>query len=123
MKMKNFVKKAAQILTAAVVLFFIYAGYLFMMTGSWRGMEAFTSSLFEEDLDVAPTVTIKSVSGGFLSWSREVELENGQKIYFHRDKNPSAWRLEKGDEIAVFISPSELEKNKSAYFCGAFEKR
>ena len=121
--MKNFVKKAAQILTAAVVLFFIYAGYLFMMTGSWRGMEAYVSSLFEEDLDVAPTVTIKSVSGGFLSWSRKVELSNGQKIYFHRDKNPSAWGLEKGDKIAIYISPGELEKNKSAFFCGAFEKR
>lgn len=121
--MKKIAKRAAQILAAAVVLFFIYVGYLFMMAGSWRGMEAFTSSLFEEDLDVAPTVTIKSVSGGFLSWSREIELENGQKIYFHRDKNPSAWGLEAGDKIAIYISPGELEKNKSAFFCGAFEKR
>lgn len=123
MKMKNLMKRAAQILAAAVVLFFIYVGYLFMMAGSWRGMEAFTSSLFEEDLDVAPTVTIKSVSGGFLSWSRKVELSNGQKIYFHRDKNPSAWGLEAGDKIAVYISPDEMKKEKSAFFCGAFEKR
>lgn len=123
MKMKNLMKRAAQILAAAVVLFFIYVSYLFMMAGSWRGMEAFTSSLFEEDLDVAPTVTIKSVSGGFLSWSRKVELSNGQKIYFHRDTNPSAWSLEEGDKIAIYISPGELEKNKSAFFCGAFEKR
>lgn len=123
MKMKNLMKRAAQILAAAVVLFFIYVGYLFMMAGSWRGMEAFTSSLFEEDLNDAPTVTIKSVSGGFLSWCRKVELSNGQKIYFHRDKNPSAWGLEAGDKIAVYISPDEMKKEKSAFFCGAFEKR
>lgn len=108
---------------AAVVLFVFYAGYLFMMIGTWSGMEAYVASLFEEDLDAAPTVTIKSVSGGFLSWSRKVELSNGQKIYFHRDTNPSAWKLEKGDKIAIYISPGELEKNKSAFFCGAFEKR
>ena len=105
------------------ILFVFYVGYLFMMVGEWYKFERFASSLFEEDLKNASTLTIKSVSGGFLSWSRKVELSNGQKIYFHRDKNPSAWRLEKGDEIAVFISPSELEKNKSAFFCGAFEKR
>lgn len=121
--MKTLVKRAAQILAATVVLFFIYVGYLFMMAGSWRGMEAFTSSLFEEDLNDAPTVTIKSVSGGFLSWSRKVELSNGQKIYFHRDKNPSAWGLEAGDKIAVYISPDEMKKEKSAYFCGVFTKR
>ena len=123
MKMKNLMKRAAQILAAAVVLFFIYVGYLFMMAGSWRGMEAFTSSLFEEDLNDAPTLTIKSVSGGFLSWCRKVELSNKKKIYFHRDKNPSAWGLEAGDKIAVYISPDEMKKEKSAFFCGAFEKR
>lgn len=123
MKMKNLMKRAAQVILAAVVLFCVYAGYLFMMTGTWNGMEAYVSSLFEEDLNDAPTLTIKSVSGGFLSWSRKVELENGQKIYFHRDTNPSAWSLEEGDKIAIYISPGELEKNKSAFFCGAFEKR
>ena len=121
--MKNFVKRAAQVFLAAVVLFFIYAGYLVVMSGSWLGMEAYLSSVFDDELDNAPTLTIKSVSGGFLSWSRKVELSNGQKIYFHRDTNPSAWKLEKGDKIAIYISPGELEKNKSAYFCGAFEKR
>lgn len=121
--MKNFVKKAAQILTAAMVLFFIYAGYLFVMTGEWKSMETFTSSLFEEDLKNAPTLTVKSVAGGSLSWCRKVELSNGQTVYFHRDTNPSAWGLEKGDKIAIYISPGELEKNKSAFFCGAFEKR
>ncbi len=123
MKMKNLMKRAAQVILAAVVLFCVYAGYLFMMTGTWNGMEAYVSSLFEEDLNDAPTLTIKSVSGGFLSWSRKVELSNGQKIYFHRDTNPSAWSLEEGDKIAIYISPGELEKNKSAFFCGAFEKR
>ena len=121
--MKELVKRAAQILAAAVVLFCVYVGYLFMMAGSWRGMEAYVSSLFEGDLKNAPTLTIKSVSGGFLSWSRKVELSNGQTIYFHRDTNPSAWELEKGDKIAVYISPDEMKKEKSAFFCGAFEKR
>lgn len=121
--MKNLKKITAQALMVVAILFVFYVGYLFMMVGEWYKFERFASSLFEGDLKNAPTLTIKSVSGGFLSWSRKVELSNGQKIYFHRDKNPSAWRLEKGDEIAVFISPSELEKNKSAYFCGAFEKR
>ena len=122
-KMKNSMKRAAQVILAAVVLFCVYAGYLFVMTGEWKSMEAFTSSLFEEDLKNAPTVTVKSVSGGSLSWCRKVELSNGQTVYFHRDTNPSAWGLEKGDKIAVYISPDEIKKEKSAYFCGAFEKR
>lgn len=121
--MKNFVKRAAQVFLAAVVLFVFYVGYLVVMSGSWLGMEAYLSSVFDDELDNAPTLTIKSVSGGFLSWSRKVELSNGQKIYFHRDTNPSAWGLEAGDKIAVFISPDEMKKEKSAYFCGAFEKR
>ena len=119
--MKKIAKKAGLVIIAAVVVLGVYAGYLFLMTGQWYSMEAFTNSLFEEDLKASPSLTITEVSGGYLSWSRTVKLSNGKIIFFHRNNNPSAWKLEPGQKIAIYVTAKDAAKEKS--FCGAYEKR
>lgn len=122
MKKINF-KRIGQIVSALVVFVAIYAGYLFLMSGHWYSLESYTGQFFKEDLAKAPTVTITDVSGGYLSWSRTVKLSNGRTVFFHRDNTPSAWKLKKGQKIAVWISSGDLFKAKSSCFCGAYEKR
>lgn len=116
-------KRVGQAIAAVVVILGIYASYLFLMTGQWSSMERYVGQFFEDDLKNEPTLTITDVSGGYLAWSRTVKLSNGQTVFFHRDNNPSAWQLEPGQKIAVYIAADDLAKEKSAYFCGAYEKR
>lgn len=70
-------------------------------------------TVFEDDLKNEPTLTITDVSGGYLAWSRTVKLSNGQTVFFHRDNNPSAWQLEPGQKIAVYIAADDLAKEKT----------
>ena len=88
------------------------------MTKEWYSQEVFLRQFFEDDLKNEPTLTITEVSGGYLSWRREVKLNNGQTVVFFRDNTPSAWNLKPGQKIAVYI-----ESDEENVYCGTYEKR
>lgn len=115
-------KRVGQAIAAAVVILGIYAGYLFLMTGQWSSMERYVGQFFEDDLKNEPTLTITEVSGGYLAWNRTVKLSNGQTVFFHRDNNPSAWQLEPGQKIAVYIAADDLAKKKALIFAALMRK-